>query len=399
MNRKEFLRNTALVSASFMLPRFLRGADFDLAERTAEGKVVVVIQFSGGNDGLNTVVPYRNDLYHRARPSLGLDKSEVLRLDDDLALNPNLVGLAELYDDGALTIFNSVGYPNPNRSHFRSMDIWQSGSGSERVWSTGWIGRYLDAKCPDGLPPYAAMEVDDTLSLALKGKEMNGLAVQKPTDFYRNTQEPFFHAVSQQTTMPVASHPQLDYLHKTLAETTISAEYVYAKSKIYQSTQSYPGTLLGRKLKLIAELIVANSATKLYYVSLPGFDTHINQKGPQGRLLLQYGNAIRAFTQDLKANDRFEDVVIVTFSEFGRRVQQNGSGGTDHGTANNLFLISGALRKPGIFNAPPDLSDLDEGDLKYQLDFRNIYATLLERWLKADANGILQGDFSALPVI
>lgn len=398
-SRRDFLRNTALVSASLMLPRFLRAAQHSAFSHDAEGKVLVVIQFSGGNDGLNTVIPYRNDIYYRERPGLGLGGDDLLRLDDQQALHPNLVGLKELFDDGVVSVLNGIGYPNPNRSHFRSMDIWHTGSGSEAFWQSGWIGRMLDAQCPDCAPPYMAMEVSDTLSLALKGQQVAGIAASNPARFYKNTREPFFYSISQQKKTDTHDHPALAYLHKTLVETTASAEYVFEKSKIYKSQVAYPGSKLAQQLKQIAQLIVANSATRVYYVSMPGFDTHIAQKGTQGRLLRQYGNALRAFVQDLKQNGRFEDTLIMTFSEFGRRVAQNASGGTDHGTANNMFLISGGLKKPGIFNAPPDLSDLDEGDLKYDIDFRRVYATVLDRWLAADSGAILRKKFAQIDVV
>lgn len=397
MNRRDFLKNTALVSAAMMLPRFLT-ASSRLKFGGFAGKRLIVIQFSGGNDGLNTVIPYQNDIYYNLRPKLGIPMAECLKLDNHQGLNPSLLGLKELFDNGDVTVLNSVGYPNPNRSHFRSMDIWQSGSSADKYWNSGWIGRMLDAQFPD-CAPYGAIEVDDTLSLALKGQQINGLAVQRPQQFYKNTHEPFFLSIAQDGHDSLHDHPEVDYLHKTLTETVNSAEYLHEKAKIYKSQLEYPATQLGRKLKQIAELIISGCETMVYYVSLSGFDTHINQKGAQGRLLQQYGDAVAALVKDLKQNRQFDNTMIMTFSEFGRRVKQNASGGTDHGTANNLFLISGGLKKPGIFNAAPNLSDLDEGDLKYEIDFRRIYATLLNKWLGADAGEVLAGEFQPLNLV
>jgi uncharacterized protein (DUF1501 family) len=398
MKRREFLEKSALASAMLFLPRFLRStADLHYGS-SAEGKVLVVVQLGGGNDGLNTVVPWRNDIYYKLRPGIAHPKKDCLRLTDDLALAPGMEGLKNLFDAGNLAIVNGVGYPNPNRSHFRSMDIWQSASPSDQYWTDGWIGRMLDAQCPD-CKPFHALEVDEGLSLTLKGKSINGIALTNPAQLYRNIREPFFHGITSQTPTETHDHPTLDYLHKTLVETSQSAEYIHSQSKIYATKLEYPQNPFANHLKLIAQLINGGSATKVYYVSLSGFDTHAGQQGRQGRLLKQYSDAMATFCKDLQQNQRFQDVAILTFSEFGRRVAQNASNGTDHGTASNVFLLGGALKRPGIFNPPPSLEDLDDGDLKFSVDFRQVYASVLQEWLQVDSRVVLGQGFEALGVL
>ena len=392
IKRKEFLQIGSLATASFMLPKFLKA--FERPMMVPPGnKVVVVIQFSGGNDGLNTVIPVRNDIYYKARPKLGIAKDKSLIITDEVGLNPALEAFKGLYDDGSLSILNSVGYPNPDRSHFRSMDIWHSASASNEYVNTGWVGRYLGAECKGCDKPTQAMELDDVLSLALKGEQSKGLAFKDPKKLYNTSNGKFLKDVS-------ANHQQgeetIDYLYKTMSETISSADYIYQQSKAHPSAASYPNTNLGKDLKTIASLIFSDINTKVYYVSLGSFDTHVNQEGQQKRLFTELNDAVKAFTGDLKKNNRFDDVLMMTFSEFGRRVSQNASGGTDHGTANNMFFISGGLKQKGVLNAMPDLADLNEGDLKHKVDFKNVYATVLSKWLEADDKMILGNKYSHL---
>lgn len=395
IKRKEFLQIGSLATASFMLPKFLKA--FERPMMVPPGnKVVVVIQFSGGNDGLNTVIPVRNDIYYKARPKLGIAKDKSLIITDEVGLNPALEAFKGLYDDGSLSILNSVGYPNPDRSHFRSMDIWHSASASNEYVNTGWVGRYLDAQCKGCDKPTQAMELDDVLSLALKGEQSKGLAFKDPKKLYNTSNGKFLKDVS-------ANHQQgeetIDYLYKTMSETISSADYIYQQSKAHPSSASYPNTNLGKDLKTIASLIFSDINTKVYYVSIGSFDTHVNQEGQQKRLFTELNDAVKAFTSDLKKNNRFDDVLMMTFSEFGRRVSQNASGGTDHGTANNMFFISGGLKQKGVLNAMPDLADLNEGDLKHKVDFKNVYATVLNKWLAADDKMILGNQFDYLNFI
>lgn len=395
IKRKEFLQIGSLATASFMVPKFLKA--FEKPVMVPSGnKVLVVIQLSGGNDGLNTVIPVRNDIYYRERPKLGITKNDAVLLTDEVGLNPALTAFKGLYDDGSLSILNSVGYPNPDRSHFRSMDIWQSASASNEFLTTGWVGRYLDAQCKGCDKPTQAIEMDDVLSLAMKGEESNALALKDPAKLFNTSNSKYFKDIT-------GNHQQgdeaVDYLYKTMSETMSSAEYIFNQSKVHPTSQTYPATELGKDLKTIASLIFSDINTKIYYVSLGSFDTHVAQEGQQKRLFTELNDAVKAFTDDLKKNGRFDDVLMMTFSEFGRRVAQNASGGTDHGTANNMFLIGGGLKQKGVLNALPDLSDLNEGDLKHKVDFKSVYATVLNKWLGADDKSILGKQFEYLDFV
>src|SRR5579871_55358 len=397
IKRREFLQAGSLATASFMLPKFLK--PFEMPKMVPPGnKVLVVLQLSGGNDGLNTVIPVRNDIYYRVRPHLGIEKEKSLLITDEVALHPALAGFKDLYGDGSLSIMNSVGYPNPDRSHFRSMDIWQTASDSNRFISTGWLGRYLDAQCAGCDKPTQAMEIDDILSLVLKGERIKGLALKDPNRLYNTSHQKYFKDISAEHKMNGEEQP-VDYLYKVMSETLSSADYIYQQSKLRPSSAQYPKTGLGKDLQTIASLIFSDINTKVYYVSLGSFDTHVNQQMQQQRLFTEMNDAVKAFVSDLKSNDRFQDVLMMTFSEFGRRVSQNASGGTDHGTANNMFLIGGGLKQKGLINAMPDLNDLNEGDLKYAIDFKAVYATVLNKWLGADDKRILGAQYDHLSFI
>jgi uncharacterized protein (DUF1501 family) len=397
LKRKQFLQVGSLATASLMLPKFLKA--FERPAMVPPGnKVLVVLQLSGGNDGLNTVIPVQNDLYYKARPRLGIAKDKAALLTDEVGLNPALTGFKELYDDGSLGILNSVGYPNPDRSHFRSMDIWHSASDSNEYIYTGWLGRYLDAQCAGCDKPTQALEIDDVLSLAMKGAHMKGLAMKDPRRLYNTANEKYFKEIIAGHKDEEGDQP-VDYLYKTMAETMSSADYIYKQSRLHPSSTEYPKSGLGNSLKTIASLIFSDINTKVYYVSLGSFDTHVAQDGQQKRLFTEMNEAIAAFVKDLKGNNRFQDVMLMSFSEFGRRVSQNASGGTDHGTANNMFFVSGGLRQKGLINALPDLGDLQEGDLKHRVDFKDVYATVLKKWLNADDIKILGGQFNYLDFI
>lgn len=398
IKRKEFIQIGSLATASIMLPKFLKAFESQ-ALVPAGNKVVVVLQLSGGNDGLNTVIPVRNDIYYKLRPSLSIRKGQTAELTDEVSLHPSLVAFKSLYDEGNLAILNNVGYPNPDRSHFRSMDIWHSASQSNDYWNTGWIGRYLDAQCNGCARPTQALEVDDVLSLALKGEQNNAIAVQNPQRLYGTANEKYFKDILNNHKDEHHDEQPVEYLYKTMAQTLSSADYIFKQSKLHPTGVTYPNTELGAGLKTIASLIYSEINTKVYYISLGSFDTHVGQDGQQTRLFTQMNDAVKAFTDDLKKNGRMDDVLLFTFSEFGRRVAQNASNGTDHGTANNMFLISGGLKKKGILNPLPDLADLNEGDLKYKIDFKEVYATILNKWLNADAKKILGANYSMLDFI
>ncbi|MBC8173304.1 MAG: DUF1501 domain-containing protein, partial [Chitinophagales bacterium] len=358
-NRRDFLKYSSLASASLFVPQFLKASQTTLFGDKGKPKILVVIQLSGGNDGLNCVVPYRNDLYYKARPDIGLKKDELILLDDETGLNNSLQGIADLFNRGEVVIINNVGYPNPNRSHFRSTDIWQSGSDENVYWQTGWLGRVLDSSCNnnDCVAPHYAIEIDDTLSMALKGNLMSGFAVRDPKNFRFANENPLMASIAKNKTEADDDH-HVAYLHKTLTSITESADYIYETSKKHHSAAPYPINEFGNQMKTIAELIIAEADTRIYYVSMSGFDTHALQKDQQNKKLKQYADAVKVFCNDLKANGKFNDTLILTFSEFGRRVEQNASRGTVHGTANNIYLIGGGMKKGGMMNDLPDLNKL-----------------------------------------
>lgn len=389
IKRREFLQVGSLATASVFVPKFLKAFEQRDIQMVPPGnKVLVVLQLSGGNDGLNTIIPVRNDIYYRERPKLSIARDKSIRLNDDAGIHPELKALADLYHSGNMGVLNSVGYPNPDRSHFRSMDIWQTASHSNEYLNTGWLGRYLDAQCKSCDKPTQALEIDDVLSLALKGDAVKGLAFKDPRRLYNTSQEKYFREIAKNHHAHEHEKP-VDYLYKTMAATISSADYIFQQSKLRPSHTDYPKTELGNSFKTIASLIFSDINTKVYYVSLGSFDTHINQQAQQQRLFREMNDAIASFTKDLKQNNRFQDVLLMSFSEFGRRVSQNASGGTDHGTANSMFFIGGDLAQKGIINALPNLADLQDGDLKYQVDFKNVYATVLNKWLGADDRQIL----------
>jgi len=393
MDRRSFIKTSSLASSFFLIPGFLK--PLEKLNNPAQ-KNLVVIQLSGGNDWLNTVVPYKNDLYYQKRSKLSLKENQLLLLEKDLAINNSLAQLKTIYDAGEMAIVNNVGYPNPDRSHFRSMDIWQTASSSGEILHSGWLGRYLDTECKNSSD---GIEVDNYLSLSLKGKKLNGLAVKDINQLYKEIKTPYFNELSGVTKNELLTEDNQGYLYKTLLETQSSVDYIYEKNKLFKNTYSYPDTSLGKQLKEIAGFMGSGLSTKIYYVSITGFDTHVNQLDRQNKLLGQYAEAVAAFIQNLKDLNKWDDSLIFTFSEFGRRVEENASGGTDHGTAGNVFLFGKNLKKKGIVNEAPDLSSLDAGDLKYTVDFRSIYKNILQDWLEADADKIISGNIPAFTVV
>jgi uncharacterized protein (DUF1501 family) len=398
ISRREFAKHSSLAAAGTMLlPMFLNAFDRNSIQNNKNRKLVVV-QFSGGNDGLNAVVPYTNDVYYKSRPSIAVPSNKVLKANDSLGFNPKLKILQNLYDSGDVCIVNNIGYPNPDRSHFRSMDIWHTASASNEFLSTGWLGRYLDGNCTNCQNPHHAIEVNDTLSLALKGAEMNGFAMKNPNQLKNTTRSKIVQAVAKHH-HDHEHEENVAYLYKTLTNTISSADYIYEKSKIYTSKSTYPKGQLGKELKQVAELIISEADTQIYYVTLGGFDTHNNQVNQQERLFQNYSEAMSAFVKDLKQNNKWDDTLVMTFSEFGRRVSENGSRGTDHGAGNNLYLMGGKLKKQGFYNEGPDLENLEKGDVKYAVDFRNVYSTILKDWLKTEDQVVLQQKFKSMGFI
>ncbi|WP_299117355.1 DUF1501 domain-containing protein [uncultured Winogradskyella sp.] len=395
MDRRKFIKDSTLASSLFFIPSFVKAFESVASERLGY-KRLVIVQLAGGNDGLNTIIPYNNDIYFNARPRLAITKG-IIKLSDDLGFHPSLAPLQSLFDNGELSIINNVGYPNPVRSHFRSMDIWQTASDSDEYLQSGWLGRYLDKH---GKKPYNAIEMDEQLSLAMKGERFNGIATNDYKVLYKTAKDPFFKSVLTHYNDAHLSEHNLGYLYQTMIEAKSSAKYIYETTQIKASQQDYPQNKFAKQLKNVAQFISSDIDTKVFYTSLNGFDTHANQQNTQTRLLKQYAESVSAFVKDLKHNQKFEDTLILTFSEFGRRVKQNAANGTDHGAANNVFVIGKNLRKPGFYNDLVSLSNLDSnGDLKYEIDFRTIYATILSHWLKADDTIILNNNFEKLNFI
>jgi uncharacterized protein (DUF1501 family) len=396
MKRRDFLKISGLTGSTLLVPGFLKAFEGQLAKFT--GKRLVIVQLSGGNDGLNTLIPFTNDNYYKLRPKLGITQDKVLKINDTAGFNPSMDGFRKLYDEGLMSIFNAVGYPNPDRSHFRSMDIWHTASNADEYLNTGWIGRLLDANCPGSENAWHALEVDDTLSLAMKGLQKSGFAVKDPQRLQQITRDPFLAEI-EKNGMASESTGELSFLYKTLAQTTSSANYIAVKAGIKTSSTVYPQHELGNSLKQIAELISAGMESGVYYTSISGFDTHVRQAESQNRLLGVVSDSIYAFTKDLREANALNDTLVVVFSEFGRRVKQNASNGTDHGTANNLYVIGGSLKKPGMQNGLVSLTDLDDGDLKHTLDFRKVYATLLNKGIGFNHEQVLGRKFDLLDFI
>ena len=384
-----------------------------------DGKILVVCQLAGGNDGLNTVIPYGDDAYHRARPSLGHDVNSVLKIDNYLGLHPNLAPLKELYDDGRMGIVQGVGYPNPNRSHFRSMDIWQSGIPEKDIVTTGWLGRFFDNTC-NGIDPHVGVSIGETMPLAMKGERIMPLSFDRPETYRYNgkDKEDYLRLNKidlEASAQPVAPQPaiakpaakkieiatassQLDFLHRTAMDAQLSSDDILRMTQRHNPPVQYPNGQFGNGLRTIAAMIAGGLPTRVYYVSLGGFDTHANEKGRHDQLMQQFAQGVGAFWKDLKKQENDDRVVMMTFSEFGRRVEQNASGGTDHGAAAPMFLFGKNL-KPGIFGAHPSLTDLDSGDLKFKIDFRSVYATVLQNWLDAPSKPVLGGQFPTMPIL
>ena len=418
--RRAFLeRGMMLASASVVAPGFVQSTAFGLPSPSAmlaslagvpEDRVLVVVQLSGGNDGLNTVVPYGMDEYYRARRGIGIAKQNALELDgrQGLGLHPALAPMKEMYDAGLCSVFQGVGYPNPNRSHFKSMDIWHTADTSGT--GEGWIGRYLDSECvgfgkgesgslegaPQAGPPAIAIGRD--APLAMQGRKVQPVSFES-ADVFRWLGEDHDAALKDSYNQfnrreAQGADSNADFLTKTALDAQVSSDMI-RKAVASQPLVRYPGNGLARQLSMIAQMIRAGMKTRIYYATLGGFDTHAGQGGANGRhaqLLGQMASSIKAFYEDLKEQGNDGRVMTLTFSEFGRRVSQNASGGTDHGTAAPMFLF-GPMVRPGVHGTHPSMNDLDSGDLKHTLDFRHVYAGVLGSWMGADAEAILGGRY------
>ena len=367
----------------------------------AGDRILVLINLQGGNDGLNTVVPFSMQQYYRYRPTMGIAPNDVLRLNDQVGLNPALRPLKAMYDKGGMAVIQGVGYPQPDHSHFRSTEIWQTAE-PEKYATTGWLGRYLDAA---GLPKanlFNAVAVAPMLPAVLGARDTDVPAVDNLRGYGLASDKTAagrdaFKAIVNDTTVPFSS-PYLARVAEIEVHAQRGAEELPKLVAGYQTNASYPATNLGRSLALAAQIAGSRLGTRVIYVQHGSFDTHTNQKATQDRLLGELGNALSAFYDDLAAHGNDKRVLTLTFSEFGRRVAENASRGTDHGEAAPLFMIGGNV-KGGVYGSHPSLDDLDKGDLKYSVDFRSVYVTVLERWLGRSAQGIIAGSFQSLPVL
>ena len=398
INRREFLQRglagATLLATAPTLPGFLTRTAL-AATRERRQRCLVVVQLTGGNDGLNTVIPYADDRYHRARPTLRVGENEVLRLSDTLGLHPDLAGFRTLFDDGLLGIVNNVGYPNPDRSHFRAMDIWHTADPALKATDDGWLGRVAERISAGDAPPVLHLD-DDALPLALRSRTLATPSVADVGAFK-------LQAAAEQIAPAIAAprnsaSDELLFVQRVAVASCATARRIEAAGALAGAQAAYPDYGLARRLRQIAQLIAGDFGPRVYYTSLDGFDTHARQRLAHGPLLRELGDSVAAFYADLRARGMADGVLLMTFSEFGRRVAENASQGTDHGAAAPLFLVGPGCRS-GLLGAAPDLAALDDGDVRFQTDFRSVYAAILSQWLQIPAESVLGAGIAAAPVL
>ena len=428
--RREFLR-TGLLGGSlcWTMPAFLSRtmqslhaeADGALVQGVTgrDGNILVVLQLAGGNDGLNTVIPLGNDEYRKSRPTIGVAEPSILKLDPQTGLHPSLSGLASAYQEGHLAVVQGVGYPNPNRSHFRSTEIWATAVDSNKSSNTGWIGRYFDNAC-SGCDASVGIAMASQMPQALTASVPKGVLIQggggggkkknkksggeKAQADGSMMMEEDDDAGQAGGSIGMLNGPgnlgklsALDFLERTEMDAKVSQQEIAQASGKAKNSVPYPATRLGQNFAMVSRLIAGGMPTRIYYLSLGGFDTHTQQTGAHERLLKEMGDAVAAFLSDLKVQGNLGRISLMTFSEFGRRVKENASGGTDHGAAAPMFLAGGGI-KSGLLGQMPSLApqDLFDGDVKYNTDFRSVYATVLEKHLGVKSAGILRTQFPLL---
>ncbi len=389
MNRRDFVKSSFLtLAAGAGMPSFL-GRTAQAA--IGKGKILVVIQMSGGNDALNTLVPYTNGAYYAARPTLAIPKKEVLTLGGDVGLNPALKPLMKLWDDGALALVQGVGYPNPNRSHFESMAIWHTADPKARE-TEGWIGKIAE-KYGD---PFCATNFGGTTPKALRGADIILPSINKIDNFQikinPETQKALDIALG--STLP----GRAEGIRKATNQMFSDIDKVQKGIKKYKEGVKYPDNGFAASMRDVARMIAADVGPRVFYTNLGGFDTHAAQPEDHPMLLQTIAEAVTAFRADLERQGRAQDVMIIGFSEFGRRLAENASSGTDHGKAGLMFAIGEGV-KGGLYGAYPDLEKLDDGDPVMTTDFRQVYATALDGWLGVPSQEILGSRFQAVPFI
>jgi uncharacterized protein (DUF1501 family) len=399
LTRRQFLTHTlktsSLVALGSVVPQFV--AQTAQAATPGKDNILVVIEMAGGIDGLNTVIPYSDDLYHKFRPTLRQTKEMVVRLDDAVGLNSGMQGLRGLWDDGKLAVVQGVGYPNPERSHFEAMDIWQSAD-PKRATLTGWLARAsLEMDNKTGGVPGVHLG-PNRLPLALTGSAGGGAVSISDQNSFRlelgqgdAVQQKARQKLLEEVAAPTATSGAddlLSFVQRRQVQTLTAVETLRELLEGPNALRRQGFYPLTQKLNLVAGLIAKGFGTRIFYVNFDGFDTHAQQASTHTGLLNELAQSIDTFFKTLKENGDAERVRLMTFSEFGRRVRENGSRGTDHGAASCLF-VAGPTVKGGVVGKHPSLADLDDGDLKYHTDFRRIYATLLDTWLGCDSASVL----------
>jgi uncharacterized protein (DUF1501 family) len=407
-SRRQFIQQGFGACAGFLaidsiFARAARAASTITNPGSGGQRALVVVNLQGGNDGLNTLVPFGDPSYYRVRPTINIPENQVLRIDSSIGLNPNLAGLKALYDQQRVAILQGVHYPNPNLSHFRSTEIWQTAA-PEQIVDTGWAGRYLDGA---GLPKtnlFKGLAVGPILPKLLVANKTDVPTVENSrVGGFRGSRQEQAHADqilnggASQNAYPFES-PYLQLVQEVEHDANASSTELPRLVAGYKPAVEYPKTPFAQGLNLAAAVIGSGVGTKVIYISLGSFDTHTGQRGTQDRLLEQFGGGIKAFYDDLSAHKLDGQVLTMTFSEFGRRVEENANRGTDHGTAAPMFLIGGAVRG-GIYGDHPSLTDLDFDNLRWHTDFRSVYATVLERWLNVASAPVLGSSFETLAFV
>jgi uncharacterized protein (DUF1501 family) len=393
LNRRRFLQTSSLIALAPTVPAFLRRAAL-AAEPQTDDRILVVIQLDGGNDGINTVVPFRDPGYAEHRARLRLADDRLIRLTDDVALHPSLQGMAGLFESSRLAIVQGVGYPNPNRSHDVSMAIWQSARFDPLEHKTfGWIGRALDQTERDRRAPASILIGDGELPQAVIGRRSIASNFTRLEDMIPQRGGPRVAEATGRNSGNLG-----DFVRRTTLDAYTTAELLNDVARKPDSAGRYPATELAQRLQLISGLIQAGLPTRVYYVVQSSYDTHSAQAPTHSRLLRDLGDATKSFLGDLNDCGLADRVLMLCFSEFGRRVQENASEGTDHGTSGPVFLAGPGVRS-GLHGAMPSLTDLDGGDLKMSIDFRRVYAAVLEGWMAVDSRPVLDGEFSDLAVL
>lgn len=408
-SRRKFLATISaatagLVSFSPRAPSFLLDSAAYGAEQKPGERILVVVQLSGGNDGLNTVVPYTNEIYKKNRTSLAIGEAAALKIEDGLGFHPSLTGMATLLENRQLAILQGVGYPNPNRSHFESMDIWHSARAAAAERTSGWLGRAFDehaANLAMATDPPALHLGEEVQPLALTSRDVPTPSIRSLDQFRLETGGDTTRraAITAAASAPRSGESSLLKFIQTRETSALEvSRRLESSGQEYKTTVAWPGTQLAEKLKRIAQLIDAGLTTRVYYVALDGFDTHSDQGAAHSGLLSQVGGALAAFAEDLQLHGQLDRVMTLVFSEFGRRLDENASRGTDHGAAAPVFLIGNQVQ-PGLIGKHPRLDDLEDGDVKFHTDFRTVYAALLEKWLGWNAPAILGPGFTPANVL